>query len=80
VAYHDASALLSSLCAARLAGKANSLVVAGRGGLPYNADAYMPVFALADAGGWPTQGGAAIRGTDKLTTTNARMLAGCGGT
>ena len=34
VAYLDSGALLSNACAARLAGRASSLVLAGRGGLP----------------------------------------------
>ena len=47
VSYLDAAALLSNPCAARLAGKASSLVLAGRGGVPYSGDGYLPLFALS---------------------------------
>ena len=46
VSYLDAAALLTNPCAARLAGKASSLVLAGRGGVPFTGDGYLPLFAL----------------------------------
>ena len=79
ISYLDASGLLSNLCAARLAGKASSLVVAGRGGLPYNADAYLPVFALDDTIAPPAPGRPAILDDNKISTTSVRILTGCGG-
>jgi filamentous hemagglutinin family protein len=77
--YRDASGLLSSLCAARLAGKASSLVVAGRGGLPYNADSYLPVFALGGDSGNAMPGGLAGASTVKVKTSHTSLLSGCGG-
>jgi len=47
VSYLDAAALLTNPCAARLAGKASSLVLAGRGGVPYSGEGYLPLFALS---------------------------------
>jgi large exoprotein involved in heme utilization and adhesion len=47
-AFIDASALLRGLCTARRTGAASSFVVAGRGGVPVDADGYLPAFG-ADA-------------------------------
>jgi large exoprotein involved in heme utilization and adhesion len=53
-AFIDASALLRGLCTARRTGAASSFVVAGRGGVPVEADGYLPAFstdmAVATAG------------------------------
>jgi len=43
-AFIDASALLRGLCTARRTGAASSFVVAGRGGVPVDADGYLPAF------------------------------------
>jgi large exoprotein involved in heme utilization and adhesion len=40
----DASALLRGLCTARRTGAPSSFVVAGRGGVPVDADGYLPTF------------------------------------
>lgn len=45
-AYLDASALLAERCAARLAGKASSFVVAGRGGMPVEPSGLLPAAML----------------------------------
>ena len=45
--YLDAGALLASRCAARFAGRASSLVLAGRSGFPPAPDGLMPVSSLA---------------------------------
>jgi large exoprotein involved in heme utilization and adhesion len=54
-AFLDAAALLRGLCTARRTGAPSSFVVAGRGGVPLDADGYLPIFgagsaAMADAG------------------------------
>ena len=43
-AFIDASALLRGLCTARRTGAPSSFVVAGRGGVPVDADGYLPSF------------------------------------
>jgi hypothetical protein len=40
----DASALLRGLCTARRTGAPSSFTVAGRGGVPVDADGYLPAF------------------------------------
>ena len=58
-AFIDASALLRGLCTARRTGAASSFVVAGRGGVPVDADGYLPSFgtdvaaAMAGTSGSP---------------------------
>ncbi len=54
-AFLDAAALLRGLCTARRTGAPSSFVVAGRGGVPLDADGYLPIFgagsaAMADGG------------------------------
>jgi large exoprotein involved in heme utilization and adhesion len=44
--YLDASNLLAERCAARLAGKASSFVLAGRGGMPVEPDGLLPSTGL----------------------------------
>ncbi|HZM37012.1 MAG TPA: filamentous hemagglutinin N-terminal domain-containing protein [Burkholderiales bacterium] len=44
-AFVDASALLRGLCTARRTGAPSSFVVAGRGGVPVDADGYLPAFS-----------------------------------
>jgi len=48
-AFLDAASLLRGLCSARRTGAPSSFVVAGRGGIPVDADGYLPSFG-ADAG------------------------------
>jgi large exoprotein involved in heme utilization and adhesion len=43
-AFLDAASLLRGLCTARRTGAASSFVVAGRGGVPVDADGYLPSF------------------------------------
>jgi hypothetical protein len=45
----DASRLLGAGCAARFTGAPSSLVVAGRGGVPSDADSYLPSFSVMGA-------------------------------
>jgi hypothetical protein len=54
-AFLDAAALLRGLCTARRTGAPSSFVVAGRGGVPVDADGYLPSFG--------TDSAAAIAGT-----------------
>jgi filamentous hemagglutinin family protein len=46
-AFLDAAALLRGLCTARRTGAPSSFVVAGRGGVPLDADGYLPIFGAA---------------------------------
>ena len=50
-AFIDASALLRGLCTARRTGAPSSFVVAGRGGLPVEADGYLPSLSTEVAAG-----------------------------
>ena len=50
-AFIDASALLRGLCTARRTGAPSSFVVAGRGGVPVDADGYLPSFGTDVAAG-----------------------------
>ena len=50
-AFVDASALLRGLCTARRTGAPSSFVVAGRGGVPVDADGYLPSFGTDVAAG-----------------------------
>jgi large exoprotein involved in heme utilization and adhesion len=56
-AFIDASALLRGLCTARRTGAPSSFVVAGRGGIPVDADGYLPSFATDVAAGLASTGG-----------------------
>ena len=51
-----ASALLRGLCTARRTGAASSFVVAGRGGVPVDADGYLPSFGTDVAAGLASTG------------------------
>ena len=58
-AFLDASALLRGLCTARRTGAPSSFVVAGRGGIPFDPDGYLPALssnaaAAATAGSEPS--------------------------
>ncbi|HXV11010.1 MAG TPA: filamentous hemagglutinin N-terminal domain-containing protein [Burkholderiales bacterium] len=55
-AFIDASALLRGLCTARRTGAASSFVVAGRGGVPVDADGYLPSFGTDVAVGMADMG------------------------
>jgi filamentous hemagglutinin family protein len=67
-AFLDASALLRGLCTARRTGAASSFVVAGRGGLPVDADGYLPSFG--------TDAAAGMAGADVPARADARHLDG----
>jgi large exoprotein involved in heme utilization and adhesion len=56
-AFLDASALLRGLCSARRTGAPSSFVVAGRGGIPVDADGYLPSFGTDVAAGMANAGG-----------------------
>lgn len=56
-AFIDASALLRGLCTARRTGAPSSFVVAGRGGVPVDADGYLPSFGTDVAAGLASTGG-----------------------
>ena len=56
-AFLDASALLRGLCTARRTGAASSFVVAGRGGIPVDADGYLPSFGTDVAASVATTSG-----------------------
>jgi large exoprotein involved in heme utilization and adhesion len=56
-AFLDASALLRGLCTARRTGAASSFVVAGRGGVPVDADGYLPSFGTDVAASVATTSG-----------------------
>jgi large exoprotein involved in heme utilization and adhesion len=56
-AFIDASALLRGLCTARRTGAPSSFVVAGRGGVPVEADGYLPGFGTDVAAGVASTGG-----------------------
>jgi large exoprotein involved in heme utilization and adhesion len=62
-AFIDASALLRGLCTARRTGAPSSFVVAGRGGVPVDADGYLPSFG--------TDVAAATAGTSGSTQADA---------
>jgi large exoprotein involved in heme utilization and adhesion len=62
-AFIDASALLRGLCTARRTGAPSSFVVAGRGGVPVDADGYLPSFG--------TDVAAALAGTSGSTQADA---------
>jgi large exoprotein involved in heme utilization and adhesion len=65
-AFIDASALLRGLCTARRTGAPSSFVVAGRGGVPVDADGYLPSFG--------TDVAAATAGTSGSTQADARDI------
>jgi filamentous hemagglutinin family protein len=59
----DAASLLRGLCSARRTGAPSSFVVAGRGGVPVDADSYLPSFGTDTA--------AAMASTDGAATADA---------
>ena len=65
-AFIDASALLRGLCTARRTGAPSSFVVAGRGGVPVDADGYLPSFG--------TDVAAATAGTSGSTHADAQRV------
>ncbi|MCG6951975.1 MAG: hypothetical protein LJE90_06350, partial [Betaproteobacteria bacterium] len=52
----DASSLLRGLCSARRTGAASSFTVANRGGVPVEADGYLPSFSMGAANGSASAG------------------------
>jgi filamentous hemagglutinin family protein len=56
----DASSLLRGLCSARRTGAASSFTVASRGGVPVDADSYLPSFGMGGAAGTASAGAPVI--------------------
>jgi hypothetical protein len=70
----DASALLRGLCTARRTGAPSSFVVAGRGGIPFEADGYLPAFG-SDAAAVATGGSEPARAAAGRTSDLALAVA-----
>jgi large exoprotein involved in heme utilization and adhesion len=65
-AFIDASALLRGLCTARRTGAPSSFVVAGRGGVPFDADGYLPGFGADVAAGLASTSGSSYADAQRV--------------
>jgi filamentous hemagglutinin family protein len=79
VSYLSAASLLANPCAARLAGKSSSLVVAGRGGVPYSADGYLPA-SVSFAADPPQASAPSTLRPGNIASANGRSFISCGST